>query len=168
MKYPTLPRAILFTVIGITMALAYSAAAHAAGADVFAANCAVCHQSDGQGVQGVYPALAGTVGNYVHSPAGRAYLVQVVSFGMSGAIESRGAEYNGFMQPWPQLSDREIAAVLNYILTKFNAQTLPAGFKPYTAPEVRHLRAASLSFDQVRAERAAMVKPLAASAMKAH
>lgn len=155
-------------VIGTMMTFAISAAAHTSGADVFAANCVVCHQSDGQGVQGDYPALAGTVGDDVHSRAGRAYLVQVVSFGMSGAISSQGADYNGVMQPWPQLSDAEIAAVLNYILTDFNAKLLPAGFKRYTAAEVRHLRGTPLSFDQVRAKRETIVKPLAASAMKAH
>ena len=56
--------------------------------------------------------------------------MQVVSFGMNGAIVSRGAEYNGFMQPWTQLSDADISAVLNYILDRFNAKILPANFKP--------------------------------------
>ncbi|MGC1810250.1 MAG: cytochrome c [Candidatus Binataceae bacterium] len=159
--------------ISILLMLSFGGTAHASGASVFAANCAVCHQPDAKGVPGTYPALAGTIGNYVHSLAGRAYLVQVVSFGMNGAIVSDGADYNGFMQPWPQLSDAEIAAVLNYILTSFNPKILPADFKPYAAAEVRHLRATHLSFDQVHAERDAIVKSAGAmipspSAMKAH
>ncbi|MGC1342383.1 MAG: cytochrome c [Candidatus Binataceae bacterium] len=161
--------------IAIVLMLTLGGMARASGARVFAANCAVCHQSNGQGVQGTYPSLAGTVGNYVHTQAGRAYLVQVVSFGMNGAIVSHGAQYNGFMQPWTQLSDADIAAVLNYILTSFNPKILPADFKPYTAAEVKHLRATHLSFDQVRAERDAIVTPAGAgagasalSAMKAH
>lgn len=163
---------IVVAMIAITQ-LALSTIAHASGASVFAAHCAVCHQSNGQGVQGVYPALAGTVGKDVHSPAGRAYLVNVVSFGMSGAIVSQGADYNGLMQPWTQLSDAEVAAVLNFILTRFNAKILPAGFKPYSAREVKHLRAAHLTLDQVHTEREATLNPpsanpLAPSAMKAH
>ena len=153
--------------------LALSGTAHGSGERVFAANCAVCHQNDGQGVPGTYPSLAGTVGGYVRSQAGRAYLVRVVSFGMNGAIVSGGAEYNGFMQPWTQLSDADIAAVLNYILDRFNPKILPANFKAYTAAEVKDLRATHLSFDQVRAERDAIMKPAGAvasapSAMKAH
>ncbi|HUY38566.1 MAG TPA: cytochrome c [Candidatus Binataceae bacterium] len=159
--------------IAAMLILALGGTAHSSGARVFAANCAVCHQNHGQGVPGTYPSLAGTVGSYVRSKSGRAYLVQVVSFGMNGAIVSRGAEYNGFMQPWTQLSDADISAVLNYILDRFNAKILPADFKPYTAAEVKYLRATHLSFDQVRAERDAIMKPAGAvasapSAMKAH
>jgi mono/diheme cytochrome c family protein len=155
----------LRVMLAAAIALALGGTACASGEAVFAANCAVCHQSDGQGVQGIYPALADTVGRYVEASAGRAYLVHVVAFGMTGAIESRGTAYNGFMQPWTQLSDAQIAAVLNYILSGFNAKILPAGFKPYTAAEVKGLRAASKSFDQVHAERAAIVKSTGQSAM---
>lgn len=159
--------------IAAMLMLALGGTAYSSGERVFAANCAVCHQNDGQGVPGTYPSLAGTVGSYVRSPAGRAYLARVVSFGMNGSIMSQGAEYNGFMQPWTQLSDADIAAVLNYILDRFNAKILPADFKPYTAAEVKHLRATHLSFDQVRAERDAIMKAAgvaasAPSAMKAH
>lgn len=161
------------TLLAMMLMLALGRPAHASGERVFAANCAVCHQSNGHGVQGTYPSLAGTVGSYVHRQAGRTYLAQVVSFGMNGPIESDGAEYNGFMQPWTQLSDTDIAAVLNYILTSFNPKILPADFKPYTAAEVKHLRATHLSFEQVHAERAAIMKAANAaanmpSAMKAH
>ncbi len=159
--------------IAILLMLPLGGTARASGASVFAANCAVCHQNNGRGVPETYPSLAGTVGNYVRTQAGRAYLVQVVSFGMTGTIESDGTEYNGLMQPWTQLSDADVAAVLNYILTTFNPKILPADFKPYTAAEVKHLRATHLSFDQVRAERETIVKPAgvaasAPSAMKAH
>jgi mono/diheme cytochrome c family protein len=159
--------------IAILLMLPLGGKARASGASVFAANCAVCHQSNGKGVPETYPSLAGTVGNYVHTQAGRAYLVQVVSFGMTGTIVSDGAEYNGLMQPWTQLSDADIAAVLNYVLASFNAKILPADFKPYTAAEVKHLRATRLSFEQVHAERDAIMRPAgvavsAPSAMKAH
>ena len=162
-------RAEIMAVIAALFALAgparASGSAYASGASVFAANCAVCHQSGGEGVQGVYPRLAETIGRWVKLPAGRAYLVHVVAFGMTGAIVSQGETYNGFMQPWTQLSDAQIADVLNYILTGLNAQILPASFRPYTAAEVKRLRASSESFDQVRAERATIVKAPGPSAM---
>ncbi|MHB8380846.1 MAG: c-type cytochrome [Candidatus Binataceae bacterium] len=159
--------------LSVMLMLALGGTADATAASVFATNCAICHQSSGQGVPDVYPPLAGTVGRYVSSQAGRKYLVRVVSFGMNGAIVSQGTDYNGFMQPWPQLSDAQIAAVLNYILANFNSKILPANFKPYTAAEVKHLRLSPLTFDQVRAERDAIVKSagaasIAPSAMKAH
>ena len=60
-------------------------------------------------------------------PGGRDYVVRV-----PGVLQSR-------------LDDAELAAVLNYILTEFNAATLPAGFRPYTAREVAAARKAILA-----------------------
>src|SRR5438105_15113831 len=94
---------------GILLLLALvSSVAYADGAETFSARCAVCHQADGHGVPGVYPPLANSVGDYLRLSQGRAYLVHVVSFGMTGAITSHGQTYSGFMQPWQQLSDREL------------------------------------------------------------
>ncbi|HUY25970.1 MAG TPA: cytochrome c [Candidatus Binataceae bacterium] len=162
-----------FAVLAIAGAAHASGAGRASGAAIYSVHCAVCHQGKGQGVALAFPALADTVGRYLHAPDGREYLVRVVSFGLSGEISSNGVDYDGVMQSWTQLSDAEIAAVLNHVLTHFNARTVPADFKPYTAAEVRRIRTARRSFDQVRAERAGILKSLGASAtapraIKAH
>lgn len=134
--------------------------ARASGKHLFDSHCAVCHQMDGRGVPEFYPPLADSVGAYVHIPAGRAYLVHVVSFGMTGTIASHGNRYDGVMQSWTQFSDAQLAAILNYVLTGLNRKLLPPGFKPYTAAEVARLRAHRESFDQVHAERARMLREL--------
>jgi mono/diheme cytochrome c family protein len=122
-------------------ALAFpSAAANASGAAIFTAHCAVCHQADGQGIPGMYPPLANSIGVFTHSKDGRTYLVHVVSFGLNGPIDVHGTRYNGYMQSWAQFSDDEIAQVLNYVLKDFNSKLLPGGFKPFTAEEVQRDR----------------------------
>ena len=129
-----------------------------AGSDIFQNNCVICHQADATGLPGMYPPLADSIGGYVAIPAGRAYLVHVVSFGMTGPISAHEEKYDGVMQPWPQLGDKDIADVLNYVLTTFNAKQLPKNFKPLTADESAKYRAKPMSMSDVHTERAALLK----------
>lgn len=143
--------------------------ARADGGAIFRSHCAACHRPDGHGVPSVYPPLADSIGNYVRLARGREYLVHVVSFGMMGPISSRGQTYSGFMQPWTQFSDDDIAQVLNHVLMDFNAKLLPKGFPPFTAGEVKRDRAAKLSLSEVRNQREALMKALGGvAALKAH
>jgi hypothetical protein len=43
------------------------------------------------------------------------------------------------------LDDAELAEVLNWLLAHFDAEHVPAGFKPYTAEEVGKLRKSPLT-----------------------
>ncbi|MDZ7799274.1 MAG: c-type cytochrome [Trueperaceae bacterium] len=70
------------------------------GADVFARNCAACHQADGGGIEGIYPALAGNP--FVQS--GAEDVARVPLNGRAG-MPSFGGE----------LSNEELAAVVSYI-----------------------------------------------------
>ncbi len=126
--------------------------ANAAGAELFAAHCAVCHQSNGKGIPGMYPPLSDSAGEFARSKEGRAYLVHVLSFGLNGPITVRGARYNGFMQSWAQLGDDDIAALLNHVLTDFNPNLLPRDFAPFTAREVRQDRARAMTSSDVYRE----------------
>jgi mono/diheme cytochrome c family protein len=140
---------------------ACSANVHAAGgSEVFASNCIVCHQPDAKGVQGIYPPLAETVGVYAKLKQGRAYLAHVPSFGLTGVIVTNGESIDGNMPPLSQLSDDEVAAVINYILTKFNSRLLPANFKPLTIGEVHGYRAKPMTETEVHNERAALFEAL--------
>ena len=112
----------------------------------------MCHQADGEGIPGLYPPLANSAGDFTHSWEGRAYLVHVLSFGLSGAISVRGTSYNGVMQSWVQLSDDDIAQLLNYVLTGFNANLLPRDFAPFTAREVKRERARPMTSSDVYRE----------------
>ena len=68
------------------------------GEKVYQANCVACHQANGQGVPGAFPALAGS--QVVNGPRGEQ--INVVLNGRRG------------MPSWKQLSDTEIAAVITY------------------------------------------------------
>ena len=150
-------------------AIALAAGASVARADghnIFISNCAVCHQPDGKGAPSVYPPLAGSVGKYVALKEGRAYVIDVVSFGMGGKINSAGDSFEGDMPPWPQLSNQDVADVLTYVLTDFNAKLLPADFKPISADEVKEERAKPLTAAAVHAERDSLIKELNSKAAK--
>lgn len=140
--------------------------ARADGRGLFIANCAVCHQPDGKGAPSVYPPLAGSVGRYVALKDGRVYLIDVVSFGMGGKIQSGGDSFEGDMPPWPQLSDQDAAAVLDYVLTGLNPNLLPKDFKPISASEVKAERAKQLSSAAIHTERESLMKELGGKAAK--
>jgi mono/diheme cytochrome c family protein len=152
----------LRVLFGLTMLLAMSGIARANGHDIFNAHCVICHQSDGAGVPGMYPPLADSLGSYVAIPAGRAYIVHIVSFGLTGAISVHGQTYIGVMQPWPKFTDDEVAQVVNYVLTTFNAKTIPKDFAPLTTDEVRRYRTTSAALGDVHKEGEALMKALAA------
>jgi len=126
----------------------------------------VCHQPDGKGAPSVYPPLADSVGRYVAFKDGRTYVIDVVSFGMGGKIDSGGDSFEGDMPPWPQLSDQEVAEVLTYVLTGLNAKLLPADFKPISADEVKAERGKQLTAAGVHTERDSLIKELGNKAAK--
>lgn len=82
------------------------------GKKVFAANCQVCHQADGQGSAGQgYPPLAGS--EITNGGSRRAAMV--VLKGLQGPITVKGKQYgSAVMQPWESLGDQKVADVLTY------------------------------------------------------
>jgi mono/diheme cytochrome c family protein len=142
----------------ILLAAALSARAQSAdaGAGVYAANCAACHQAGGTGLAGAFPPLAGHVPDLLKPADGRIYIGKVLLFGLEGAITVNGGNYAGAMPSWQGLSDNDIAAVLNYVSTAWdNGKSLPPGFKPFTADEIKALRTPELTSAAVYALRAA-------------
>ena len=85
-------------------------------------HCMGCHLADGSGAPPQVPDVRGEMGRLLAADGGREYLVQI-----PGAATS-------------PISDRELAAVINYMLQTFNAATLPAAFAPFTEDEVKRLR----------------------------
>ncbi|MDX2005288.1 MAG: cytochrome c [Meiothermus sp.] len=130
------------------------------GPAVYQQNCAFCHSDNGQGRVGAFPPLAG------HSPAlialeqGRSQLIATLLYGMQGPIKAKGNTYNGVMPSFAQLSNEQLANVLNYILTAWNNdRSLPANFQPVTPAEVAAARATRLTPQQVGANRARLNVP---------
>ena len=86
----------------------------ARGQQVYAANCAACHQLGGEGTAGAFPPLARS--DYLMADKDRA--IGVVLHGLSGEVTVNGQKFNGVM-PSLGLSDTDIAAVLSYVRTNF-------------------------------------------------
>jgi len=144
-------RKIMFVAV-LMMGLA-SLALAGDGQAVYNQFCASCHMANGQGAPGTFPPLANWVGNFVKQDEGRAVLVHVTTFGMQGQISVKGKTYNGFMPPFAQLSNDQVADLLNFILTTWNKDLLPKGFEPLTAEEVAKYRAKALTPADVAKER---------------
>ena len=90
--------------------------AHAGdGAALFAQHCLMCHQSGAVGVAGQFPRLAGRVASIGREPKGRSYLIDVLTYGMTGSIVVDDQSIMGLMPPFAQVSNDDAASILNYV-----------------------------------------------------
>ncbi|HLH94121.1 MAG TPA: c-type cytochrome [Xanthobacteraceae bacterium] len=124
------------------------------GARTYDNNCSGCHQRSGRGIAGGFPPLAGHAPD-VLAQKGSGFLARLVLFGMTGAIEVEGTQYNGTMPSWEDsLKDDEVAAVIDYVLSSWgNDKKLPADFKPIVPADVAAARTEKLTSEQVYAMR---------------
>lgn len=82
------------------------------GAAIFAARCATCHQSTGEGTS-VYPPLAG---NPVVTVADPTAMIAIVVNGRSGPLIVNGKTFNAAMPTWKgTLTNADIASVATYV-----------------------------------------------------
>jgi mono/diheme cytochrome c family protein/heme/copper-type cytochrome/quinol oxidase subunit 4 len=123
----------------------------ARGESVYSANCASCHQANGQGIPGAFPPLAGGHAPELIVPeGGRTYLIDTLLYGLQGQIQVAGQSYNGVMPAWGYLSDEDLAAVINYALYAWdNAEALPDDFVPLTPDEIAAERGQGLAGSDV-------------------
>jgi mono/diheme cytochrome c family protein len=94
------------------------------GQNYFTANCATCHQTNGAGLAGQYPPLAGS--EYVNGGSWR--LGMILLKGLQGPIKVEGQQYPGAaaMPAWgTQLTDKKIAAILTYVRSNFGNHAGP-------------------------------------------
>jgi len=96
------------------------------GERVYVGNCQTCHGASGTG-RDVYPPVVGQ-GAVVEAEGGREYLIRVMLYGL--ATGTHGAP----MPPMPHLSDTQIAAVNNFMLTRFEHPARPATDLPLFVP----------------------------------
>lgn len=130
------------------------------GEGVYTANCVSCHQSEGQGVPGAFPPLADHAPELALPEGGRDYLTHVLLYGLQGEIEVDGQSYNGVMPAWQQLSDEEIAGVLNYVLSSWgNLDAMPEDYAAFSPDEIAAERDAGLSAAEVYEQRQALELP---------
>ncbi|MER3482172.1 MAG: cytochrome C biogenesis protein CcsB [Meiothermus sp.] len=142
----------------VWLALAFASAQ--SGAALYQQNCVFCHGEKGQGRAGAFPPQAGHTPDVLKAPGGRAQLINTLLYGMQGEIMVKGQKYNGVMPAFAQLTDEQLANVLNYILTAWgNDKLLPPDFKPLTAAEIAAARNTKLPPQQVGANRAQLNVP---------
>ena len=83
----------------------------ARGEGVYNANCAACHQPNGQGLAGAFPPLAES--DYLQG--NRNDVISAALFGLSGPITVNGVDYNGVMPSLGHLQDEDLAAAITYV-----------------------------------------------------
>jgi mono/diheme cytochrome c family protein len=98
--------------------------------------CSACHQADGRGLPGNYPALADSEW-VVGAPE---TTVRILLHGIQGPIEVRGSSFNQVMPAWKHLKDEQIAAVASYIRGAFGNTAGPVA--PELVATVRRATAA--------------------------
>ena len=133
---------VAFASVAAAVALLASARAGAYTPSVdYALNCQGCHRADGSGTAGSIPPLVDSVARFLTVPGGREYLAQV-----PGVAQA-------------PLDDAALAAVMNWLLHKFDEPHVPADFVPYAPDEVGRLRARPLT--NVESVRARLLDDLA-------
>jgi len=88
----------------------------AAGKQLFAGTCSVCHQADGAGLANVFPPLAKS--DYLAADPQRA--ISIVTHGLTGKVTVNGHEYDSVMPPMAQLTDDEVANILTYVMNSWD------------------------------------------------
>ena len=102
------------------------------GRVIYANRCTTCHQFEGAGIPDVFPPLKGS--ERVGGPPDN--LVRVILNGLQGPLEVAGRNYDSVMPPMAsQMTDDEIAAVVNYIQTYFGETSATT-----TAADVARIR----------------------------
>ena len=87
----------------------------ASGKTAYEANCAACHQANGEGLTGAFPPLARS--DYLEGK--REDVLAVALFGLSGPITVNDQEYNAVMPSMGHLSDAELAAAMTYVFNSW-------------------------------------------------
>ncbi|MDR7133343.1 nitrite reductase (NO-forming) [Lysobacter niastensis] len=86
-----------------------------AGQALFAGTCSTCHQPNGEGLEGVFPPLAGS--SYIK--ADPKAVPRVMLHGLQGPVNVNGKDYNSVMPPMTQLTDDEVANIATYVLNSW-------------------------------------------------
>lgn len=134
------------------------AAAAPDGSAIYQSVCSACHMANAAGIPGAFPPLAGHAADLYL--ADRSYPILAVTFGVMGQIVVGGMSFNGLMPAHAHLSDGDIAAVLNFVMTSFgNGEQIGAGFEPYAPEDVAAERGRMLSFTEVHALRGELGLP---------
>ena len=93
------------------------------GSDIYISTCIACHQPNGEGVPGLHPPLVKTT----HVLGNKTRLIQIMLKGMDEAVVINDITYTTPMPSFAQLTDQQIADVLNYVRNSFGNQASVVG-----------------------------------------
>jgi mono/diheme cytochrome c family protein len=114
------------------------------GETLFKDTCAPCHQGGGVGSPGLAPPLVDKILWDRLGSRAPAYIAGVMLAGFSGTIEVSGLKYSGLvMSPQGQLTDDQLAAIGNYVLSKLNdsrEELVPSAVASLRAAPPSHTR----------------------------
>ncbi len=127
---------VFFTLSAIVIS---TSIAHAGEGQEAYQRCVVCHQSDGAGIPGIFPALKNRLADIMASVEGREYITMVLIDGLIGTIEIDGQRYVGAM-PAQYLTDAQISAVIDYMVTEFGASDAANSNMLLSEDEVAEIR----------------------------
>ncbi len=85
------------------------------GAELYAQNCAACHQPNGQGLPGAFPPLANS--DFIAKDPSA--IVDITVNGRQGKMVVNGVEYNNIMPAMSFLSDKDLAAIITFVLNSW-------------------------------------------------
>ena len=105
------------------------------GKNIFSTVCFACHQSNAEGIAGVFPPLAKS--DFLNANKERA--IGIVLNGKTGPVTVNGKHFNNTMPP-QNLSDAQIAAVLTYVYHSFGNSG-----KVVKPEEVKSIRSSKVS-----------------------
>ncbi|MEN7549456.1 cytochrome c [Rapidithrix thailandica] len=124
-----LPVALL---AGIPMALLFSSKGDNRSQALYETHCGNCHMENGEGLKSLIPPLAGS--DYLTNHPEK--IACIIRYGQSGEITVNGTTYNQSMPGIPQLTEVEIANIINYINQQWGNDA-----KPVSAATVKkHLK----------------------------
>ncbi len=82
---------------------------------IYSQNCATCHQANGEGIPGVFPELKAS--DFLKKD--KAEVIKVALNGSKSSIIVNGTTYSGGMMNINEISDKDGADVINYILNSW-------------------------------------------------
>jgi mono/diheme cytochrome c family protein len=89
------------------------------GYQLYTEHCANCHQTDGKGLEALYPPINGS--DYLKN---KETVICLIRYGQTGAIVVNGRNFNRPMPGNPQLTDIDVAEITTYIYNKWGGETV--------------------------------------------
>jgi hypothetical protein len=105
--------------------------------------CSGCHGMQGNSAPAEIPVLRDRVGYFMCTKDGRDYLIRLPNVAYSAITDNQ-----------------ELAEMMNFVVFGLGGNSAPRGTKPFTAAEVKRLRAQALGTQSLIAARAAVVDKL--------